>query len=651
MGLERTKRGARRGASRELLALAAGFVSAAALAFAGFALVRDPEQGGRVALARLAGDVADGIVAEFRRQGGLPPVTLGERISWIQGEDDALVVASPRELSALRAPGPATFDALLTEARRLEVLEQRPADALPIVLRAIEGSEDPARLAEGRLRAIQLAARLGQADVVREQWAAALAALAGDEALDETSVLLLCGLAAAPALEPAERAAACEALATRWCDGALALPESTDELDPARGLPALVPARREALRQRLVALDPEAAARDPRWPRDARRRQVAALAAALGGLPAPGSGEVVVREGAPPFACVGKERGGVTGGFFDPHQCVLALRQEHTFSALLPPQFAEVFDEESVAGGERVRERTPLLGGALGFTLWHSDPDAFGRAESRRAAVLRAGLFLTALFSACAGLIAAVQLRRARELADARAAFVAGVSHELRTPVSALLLLTENLQSGVAAAPEARARYLDLVRREALRLRRLVDDVLDLARLQRGEPLRLRREDVALPAFVADLVREMAEAAARAGATLRPDVGPLPEAALLDAEALRRAVGNLVDNALKHSGSREVGLSIGIEAGDGPAPRLVVRVRDAGRGIAARDRARVFQPFERLQAARATGGSGLGLAIVREIAEGHGGTARVEDAGPGASFVLELPLLPTEAVA
>ncbi|HEX5011688.1 MAG TPA: HAMP domain-containing sensor histidine kinase [Planctomycetota bacterium] len=652
MGAERTKRAAHRAAPRELLALAAGLLSAAVLAFAGLVLVRDPEQGGRVALARLAGDVADGIVAEFRRQGGLPPVTLGERITWTPGVDDTLVVAAPRELATLRAPGPATFDALLAEARRLEVLEQRPADGLPLVLRALDGCNDPARLAEGRLRAIQLAARAGQDEVVREQWAAAQAELAGDEALDGTSVLLLCGLAAAPALDAADRDAAYAALTARWVDGALALPDPVDALDPSRGLPALVPSRRAALRDRVAALFPESAAQDPRWELDARRRQVAALEVALGGLPAPRPDEIVLRK--PYFACVARApaRGPlvpfgnislpVTGGFFDPRACELEFRHARTFEALVPSPFILAFDSEEVGRAERVRDRTPLLGDALGFTLWHPDPEGFGNAESRRAAVLRAGLFLTALFSAGAGLIAAAQLRRARELADARAAFVAGVSHELRTPVSSLLLLTENLQSGVVDSPEARGRYLDLVRREAQRLRRLVDDVLDLARLQRGEPLRLQREDVALPAFAADLVREMSEVAARAGATLRAEVGPLPEGAMLDAEALRRAIGNLVDNALKHSGSHEVGLTIGIEPG--AVERLVVRVRDAGRGIAPRDRERVFRPFERLAAASGTGGSGLGLAIGREIAVGHGGTARVEDAAPGACFVLELPL-------
>jgi signal transduction histidine kinase len=661
MRAEGTK-GGRRVAGRELLALGAGLLSAAALAWAGASLVRDPEQGGRVALARLAGDVADGIVAEFRRQGGMPPVTLGERVTWTSGEE-ALVVAAPRELSSLRAPGVATFDALLAEARRQEVLEHRPADALPIVLRALDGCDDPARLAEGRLRAIQLAARLDQADVAREQWAALSATLSGDEARDGVSVLLLGGLAAAPALQPEERVAAYELLTTRWCNAALALPQAEDVLDPTRGWPPVVPARREALRERLLALDPEAAASDARWASDARRRQIAALAAALGRLPAPEYGETVVRSssvppapgvvvergGPPAFACIGREQGAITGAFFDPHLCIVALALDHSFESLLPPQFALVFDGQGVGGGELVRERTPLLGDALGFTLWHSDPEAFGQAESRRAAVLRAGLYITAVISACAGLFAAAQLRRSRELAELRTSFVAGVSHELRTPVSSLLLLTENLQSGVAATPEARARYLELVRREALRLRRLVEDVLDLARLQRGEPLRLRREEVALPAFAADLARELAEVAARAGAVLRTEVGPLPDAALLDAEAVRRAVGNLVDNALKHSGSREVSLTIGIERDGGE--RLVVRVRDAGRGIAPRDRERIFLPFERLEAARASGGSGLGLAIVREIAAGHGGRARVEEATPGACFVLEFPLAAAEVPA
>jgi signal transduction histidine kinase len=337
--------------------------------------------------------------------------------------------------------------------------------------------------------------------------------------------------------------------------------------------------------------------------------------------------------------CTAQPDGRVVGAFFEPAACAAALRASHAFDALLPPQFALAFDGEPPAPGEPVRERTPLLGDALGFTLSYANPDSFGDAESRRAAWLRGGLLVTALFAALAGLLSARMLARARRLAELRAAFVAGVSHELRTPVSAILLLTENLQSGVAGSPEARGRYLDLVRREALRLRRLVEDVLDLSRLQRGEPLRLRLEDVALPAFASDLAREAREQAARAGGTLRANLGELPESATLDVEALRRAVGNLVDNALKHSGCTEVELSI--ESEDG---WLTIRVRDNGRGISARDRERVFQPFERLDGS-AAGGSGLGLAIVREIAAGHGGAVRVGEAsGPGAVFVLELPL-------
>ncbi len=647
MGAEPTKPVARR-APLELLAIAAGLLSAAALAWAGLALVRDPSLAGRAGLARLAGEVADGVLAEFRRRGGLPPVFVGQPVAWRPGEDDVLAVAEPRELSLLAAPEGNTFDALLAEARRLEVLESRPAEALDVVLRALETSDDPARQAEGRLRVVQLAARLQRADVVREHWQALFATLAGDETLDGVPVLLVAGLAAGPLLAEAERAALAEDLVARWCEGRLALPDPRDELDDAPALPARVPPRREALRARLAAL--AGTADDPRWDLDARRRQMAALGVVLGGVPEPlPGGPAWVRIGAPSFACVRRAGGEVEGGFFDPLACVRAWHEAGSFDALLPEGFELGFDAAGTPAGELVRERTPLLGDALGFSVHHADPAAFGAAESRRAAWLRVGLLGTSAFALLAGLLTARLLARARALSGLRAAFVAGVSHELRTPVSSILLLTENLQSGVAGTPEARARYLDLVRREALRLRRLVEDVLDVSRLERGLPLRLRREEVALPAFAADLAREQQAVAARAGVTLHARIGALPEGADLDVEALRRAVGNLVDNALKHGDRSDVDLDIE-SFDDSHGPRLRIRVRDRGPGIPPRDRERVFLPFERLGGS-AAGGSGLGLAIVREIAAGHGGSARVEDPpdGPGACFVLELPLAPAEA--
>lgn len=656
MGAEPSKPAARR-APLELLAIAAGLVSAAALAWAGLALVRDPDQAGRAGLARLAGEVADGVLAEFRRQGGLPPVFVGEPVAWTPGEDDALVLREARDVTLLAAPGGETFDALLAEARRLEVRESRPAEALDVVRRALETTEDPARVAAGRLRAVQLAARLQLADEARTHWRVLSATLTGDETLEEVPVLLLAGLAVAPLLAADERAALVEDLTARWCDGRLALPAPRDEYTYVPTPPPLVPPRREVLRRRLVELG--GTGDDPRWALDARRRQVAAFDRVLGGVPQPAPGGAPwIHVGAPHFACVLRPDGTVQGGFFDPRACVAAWRMagwhgRPAFSDLLPAGFALAFDGEHVSAGEQIRERTPLLGEALGFTLWHSDPAAFGAAESRRAAWLRAGLLGTAAFSLLAGLLTARLLARARALSALRAAFVAGVSHELRTPVSSILLLTENLQSGVAGTPEARARYLDLVRREALRLRRLVEDVLDVSRLERGLPLRLRREEVALPAFAADLARELQAVATRAGVTLHARVGPLPEGAALDAEALRRAVGNLVDNALKHGGGGDVDLDIECtEDGAGPPARLRLRVRDRGPGIPPRDRQRVFLPFERLGDG-AAGGSGLGLAIVREIAEGHGGHVRVEDPpdGPGACLVIELPLTSGEVPA
>jgi signal transduction histidine kinase len=114
----------------------------------------------------------------------------------------------------------------------------------------------------------------------------------------------------------------------------------------------------------------------------------------------------------------------------------------------------------------------------------------------------------------------------------------------------------------------------------------------------------------------------------------------LPVHAAFDGEAVRRAVLNLVANALRHSGSARIEVSAGRED-----DVLLVAVADHGRGIPARERAAIFEPFVRLAGSETTPGAGLGLAIVREIALAHGGsvTVRDRDHGPGAVFELRIP--------
>jgi signal transduction histidine kinase len=229
---------------------------------------------------------------------------------------------------------------------------------------------------------------------------------------------------------------------------------------------------------------------------------------------------------------------------------------------------------------------------------------------------------------------------RERRAAATRSAFVANVSHELRTPIASILLLAENLERGKVGDPGEQRRYHELIRREAERLRGLVEDVLDMARLERGEPLTWQRTPVATRTLLASLEIAARERVIAAGGALDVTTSALPESVSVDAEAVRRALLNLVENALLHSGSSELELDV---AGD-DAGGLVLRLRDHGRGVPAEARERIFEPFARLEHADAAPGTGLGLAIVREVALAHGGSAsvRAPASGPGAVFELHL---------
>jgi signal transduction histidine kinase len=179
-----------------------------------------------------------------------------------------------------------------------------------------------------------------------------------------------------------------------------------------------------------------------------------------------------------------------------------------------------------------------------------------------------------------------------------------------------------------------------MVRKEGARLNALVQQVLDLSRLEReGAEPRLAEADLA------DLVREAVErfAARAAAAGVDLAVADGSAASLVvrcDATLVAQALANLVENALRHSGSPTIRVSCGRS---GKVARLVVE--DVGRGVPADEAARIFERFHRVDPARAaeSGGAGLGLAIVRRIAKLHGGEAACEPVSPhGARFVVTL---------
>ena len=231
---------------------------------------------------------------------------------------------------------------------------------------------------------------------------------------------------------------------------------------------------------------------------------------------------------------------------------------------------------------------------------------------------------------------------RLRRLETLRRDFAANVSHELRTPITAIKGFIETLTNDPPADPDAIARFLAIIDRQAARLQAIIEDLLSLSRLEQdGSTAKLKREDV----LVADVLQAAVQACtAKGGGEESPVQIACPPDLRLAAnpELLEQAIANLIDNAFKHSGSdRPVQIAACHENG-----RTLISVRDEGRGIAREHLERIFERFYRIDRARSRtlGGTGLGLAIVKHIAQAHGGEALVSsEVGKGCTFTLVLP--------
>jgi two-component system phosphate regulon sensor histidine kinase PhoR len=237
-------------------------------------------------------------------------------------------------------------------------------------------------------------------------------------------------------------------------------------------------------------------------------------------------------------------------------------------------------------------------------------------------------------------LVIARDITRLYRLESMRRDFIANVSHELRTPLTVILGLTENLAEEEAADPET-ARALVLLQQQALRMRRLVDDLLLLSRLER-EPVAGKREPVAVPLMLEALVDEANTlSGGRHSIALERD----PELGLMGDEGeLRSAFSNLIGNAVKYTpegGHITVGWR---RAGEGAC----FSVTDTGVGIPALHLPRVTERFYRVDAGRSakTGGTGLGLAIVKHVLNRHGARLHIDSTpGAGSTFSCQFPAL------
>jgi signal transduction histidine kinase len=223
------------------------------------------------------------------------------------------------------------------------------------------------------------------------------------------------------------------------------------------------------------------------------------------------------------------------------------------------------------------------------------------------------------------GMLGRLDAARARQRA-----FVADAAHELRSPLTTMRTELEVAQR-LADSTDWPALADDLLL-DVQRLSRLVDDLLLLAR---SDDANTRPAAAAEPVDLADLLAEVAARHPTVQVTLPPE----PLHVIGDRDALGRAVGNLLDNAVRHAAT-----AVRLTAVPEESAQLI-SVVDDGPGIPAADRERVFGRFTRLDDGRArdAGGSGLGLAIVRELVRRHHGTVTLHDAGPGLRAEIRLP--------
>jgi two-component system sensor histidine kinase SenX3 len=237
------------------------------------------------------------------------------------------------------------------------------------------------------------------------------------------------------------------------------------------------------------------------------------------------------------------------------------------------------------------------------------------------------------------GVIAVIDdVSERRRLEEIRRDFVANVSHELKTPMGALGLLAETLVS--ETDPSVASRLALRIHNEAFRVSRVIDDLLDLTRIEAEEAP--PREPVLVSLVMAEATERVRAAAEQRSVKIEVTEPSVPVAVLGDRRQLVSAMYNLLENAVKFSydaGTVQFGAEV---HGD----EVEVAVTDHGVGIPARDLDRIFERFYRVDQGRSrqTGGTGLGLSIVRHVAANHQGRVEVDSReGEGSTFRLTLP--------
>jgi signal transduction histidine kinase len=303
----------------------------------------------------------------------------------------------------------------------------------------------------------------------------------------------------------------------------------------------------------------------------------------------------------------------------------------------------------TLPGNDAATERRSSAATSLPWTVFVGTADMAADLDdlASRRRLLIAGLALLVGLVIAGGYFIVRAVSREFAVAQLQSDFVSAVSHEFRTPLTSLGQFTDLLNDDPDLPAGKRRTFYQAQARATERLRRLVESLLDFGRMEAGaRPYRLER----LP--IEPLVRGIVEVFRRDGTpdqfTVEASIGESGSAVNVDPDAFTRALWNLLDNAVKYSGSSQT-VTVKVETRDGS---VAISVRDRGLGIPRHEHGEIFKKFVRGTANRAHSikGTGIGLAMVRHIVEAHGGTVRVESApGEGSTFTLLLPLLPSDS--
>ena len=294
----------------------------------------------------------------------------------------------------------------------------------------------------------------------------------------------------------------------------------------------------------------------------------------------------------------------------------------------------------------------PFVASELGEALPHWEMAVYlvnpGQvAEAARALRLTLGSLIGLLVLAIGvgGWLIVADLNRQLALARQKTDFVSNVSHELKTPLTSIRMFAELLAEGRVSDPAKSRAYLNIISAEASRLTRLINNVLDFSRLERGEK-KYNFQSCDLPALLRETVQAYRPHLEANGFALRADFPEQPAPIRGDRDALAQVVVNLLSNAEKYSNGRKE-IDLELHTAREPWPHADVRVLDRGPGVPPGCAERIFEQFFRADDSLSSGiqGSGLGLTLARQIARAHGGDVLYgAREGGGSCFTLRLPL-------